>query len=198
MVRAFRFARWCGCRPTTCWWLTAGCGARDGGGGAVSGAGLEWSAIADPYTLRVPGYEYFSFNDFDYAKPYVARDALRAKGTTKTDGSGVASFGVPAALATSESAQQFTLGAAVQDQNGQVVAGSTTVTVHPAALYAGIHPAQYVANEGANARIDLVTVEARVVVASIATYLGYAGTLAELRQGPAPPRHFGDGTAAPD
>jgi len=128
-------------------------------GGPVSGAGLEWSAIADPYTLRVPGYEYFSFNDFDYAKPYVARDALRAKGTAKTDGSGVASFGVPAALATSEGAQRFTLGAAVQDQNGQVVAGSTTVTVHPAALYAGIHPAQYVANEGANARIDLVTVD---------------------------------------
>ena len=128
-------------------------------GGAVSGAGLEWSAIADPYTLRVPGYEYYSFNDFDYATPYVARDALRAKGTANTDGSGVASFGVPAALATSEGAQQFTLGAAVQDQNGQVVAGSTTVTVHPAALYAGIHPAQYVANEGANARIDLVTVD---------------------------------------
>lgn len=29
--------------------------------------------------------------------------------------------------------------------------------------------------------IELVTVEARVVVASIATYLGYAGQLAELR-----------------
>ena len=46
MVRAFRFARWCGCRPTTCRWLTAGCGARDGGGGggacvctAVGGGG---------------------------------------------------------------------------------------------------------------------------------------------------------------
>ncbi|HKC91077.1 MAG TPA: Ig-like domain-containing protein, partial [Candidatus Limnocylindria bacterium] len=128
-------------------------------GGAVSGAGLEWSAIADPYTLRVPGYEYFSFNDFDYSKPYVARNALRAKGTAKTNQSGVAAFAVPAALATSEGAQQFTLGAAVQDQSGQVVAGSTTVTVHPAALYAGIHPAQYVANEGANARIDLVTVD---------------------------------------
>ncbi len=128
-------------------------------GGAVSGAGLEWSALADPYTLRVPGYEYFSFNDFDYSKPFVSRDALRAKGSAKTDGNGVASFGIPAALATSEGAQQFTLSATVQDQNGQAVAGSTTVTVHPASLYAGIHPAQYVANEGANARIDLVTVD---------------------------------------
>ncbi|MGH2473170.1 MAG: alpha-2-macroglobulin family protein, partial [Candidatus Limnocylindria bacterium] len=128
-------------------------------GGAVAGAGLEWSALADPYTLRVPGYEYFSFNDFDYAKPFVSRDALRAKGSAKTDQSGVARFGVPAALAASEGAQLFTLGAAVQDQNGQVVAASTTVTVHPASLYAGIHPEQYVANEGGNARIDLVTVD---------------------------------------
>jgi hypothetical protein len=39
MVRAFRFARWCGCRPTTCRWLTAGCGARDGGGGGGGGGG---------------------------------------------------------------------------------------------------------------------------------------------------------------
>jgi gas vesicle structural protein len=35
--------------------------------------------------------------------------------------------------------------------------------------------------------IELVTVEARVVVASLATYLGYADALAELRQATAPP-----------
>jgi hypothetical protein len=35
--------------------------------------------------------------------------------------------------------------------------------------------------------IDLITVEARVVVASIATYLGYADALSDLRQtGPNP------------
>lgn len=35
--------------------------------------------------------------------------------------------------------------------------------------------------------IELVTVEARVVVASIATYLGFAGALAELKEGTGPP-----------
>jgi uncharacterized protein YfaS (alpha-2-macroglobulin family) len=128
-------------------------------GGSLAGAALDWSALADPYRLRVPGYEYFSFNDFDYTKPFVTRNPLRAKGSAKTDQSGAASFGVPATLATSEGPQQFTLSATVQDQNGQAAAGSTTVTVHPAALYAGIRPAQYVASEGANARIDLVTVD---------------------------------------
>jgi hypothetical protein len=50
--------------------------------------------------------------------------------------------------------------------------------------------------------IELVTVEARVVVASIATYLGYADTLAELRQpgaqaSPAPPSARVFRTSAP-
>jgi|RhiMetStandDraft_4_1073278.scaffolds.fasta_scaffold30632_2 hypothetical protein len=35
--------------------------------------------------------------------------------------------------------------------------------------------------------IELVTVEARVVVASIKTYLGYAATLAEVKPASAPP-----------
>jgi len=128
-------------------------------GGALSGAGVDWSALADPFFMRAKGYEVYSFNDFDNFKPYVARDALRAKGTATTGTDGVAHFGIPATLATSEGAQQFTLSASVKDQNGQIVAGSTTVTVHPASFYAGIHPTQFVANEGGSARIDLVTVD---------------------------------------
>jgi hypothetical protein len=38
--------------------------------------------------------------------------------------------------------------------------------------------------------IELVTVEARVVVASIATYLGYAGALADLKQAGPPPQEL--------
>ena len=128
-------------------------------GGALSGAGVDWSALADPFFMRAKGYEVYSFNDFDNFKPYVARDALRAKGTATTGTDGVAHFGIPATLATSEGAQQFTLSASVKDQNGQIVAGSTTVTVHPASFYAGIHPTQFVANEGGSARIDLVSVD---------------------------------------
>jgi hypothetical protein len=45
MVRAFGFARWCGCRPTTCRWLTAGCGARDGGGGGGGGGAYVCTAV---------------------------------------------------------------------------------------------------------------------------------------------------------
>ena len=105
------------------------------------------------------GYERYSFTDWDWTKQSIARDALRAKGTTTTGSNGTAAFGIPATLQTAEGPQLFTLSAAVTDQSGQVVAGSTTVTVHPASLIAGIHPAQYVASTAASARIDLVTVD---------------------------------------
>ena len=128
-------------------------------GGAVSGASMDWSALAAPFYMRAKGYELYSFNDIDYTKPFVSREALRAKGGATTGSDGAATFGIPATLATSEGAQTFTLSAAVKDQNGQVVAGSTAVTVHPASLYAGIHPSVYVASENASTRIDLVTVD---------------------------------------
>jgi len=129
-------------------------------GGGLEGAPVEWSALADPsYSMKVKGFERYSFVDFDYARQAVSRDAMRAKGATKTGVGGIATFTVPATLQASEGPQRFTLSASVTDENGQGAAGSATVTVHPASYYVGVHPAQYVAREGANATIDLVTVD---------------------------------------
>jgi uncharacterized protein YfaS (alpha-2-macroglobulin family) len=129
-------------------------------GGGLEGAPLQWTALADPsYSMRVKGFEQYSFVDFDYARQAVSRDAVRAKGATKTGAGGVARFTVPATLQASEGTQRFTLSAAVTDENGQGAAGSATVTVHPASYYVGVRPAQYVAREGLNASIELVTVD---------------------------------------
>jgi uncharacterized protein YfaS (alpha-2-macroglobulin family) len=129
-------------------------------GGGLGGAPVEWTALADPsFTLKVKGFERYSFVDFDYTQQAVSRDAVRAKGATKTGANGVATFAVPATLQASEGPQRFTLSATVTDENGQGAAGSTTVTVHPASFYVGVHPAQYVALEGANTAVDLVTVD---------------------------------------
>lgn len=129
-------------------------------GGGLEGAPVDWNALADPsYTMKVKGFERYSFVDYDYAKQAVSRDAVRAKGATKTGAGGVATFTVPATLQASEGPQRFTLSAAVTDENGQGAAGSAIVTVHPASYYVGVHPAQYVAREGANTTVDLVTVD---------------------------------------
>src|SRR5205823_6149376 len=81
-----------------------------------SGAAVQWSARAYPYTPQVKGYERASFTDWDWTKQSIARDALRAKGTTTTGPNGTAAFGIPATLQTAEGPQLFTLSAAVTDQ----------------------------------------------------------------------------------
>jgi len=128
-------------------------------GGALGDAPVQWSALGSPSSIKVKGYERYSFTDTDVARQTTRRDPLRASGTARTDADGIASFSLPAALVAAEGAQQFTLSATVTDVSGQGVASSTQVTVHPAQLYAGIRPSQYVASVGTDAGIDLVTVD---------------------------------------
>ncbi|MBI2766304.1 MAG: Ig-like domain-containing protein [Chloroflexi bacterium] len=128
-------------------------------GGALAGAKVTWAAMANPYTMTVKGYERYSFADYDYARTAVVRDPLRATGTATTGPGGVAAFSVPAALKGNEGAQQFTISATITDENAQAVASSTNVTVHAGDLYAGIQPADYVAQAGKDARINLVSVD---------------------------------------
>ncbi|MFN0146644.1 MAG: Ig-like domain-containing protein [Dehalococcoidia bacterium] len=133
-------------------------------GGAVSGAAVEWSVLSSPFAVQSKEFPFYSFADYDYFRydifnPSVVRDPVRANGTATTGADGVARFAVPAAIRGNEGAQQYTLSASVADTSGQVVAGSTTVSVHPASLYAGVRPAEYVATAGSPAEINLVTVD---------------------------------------
>ena len=104
-------------------------------GGPAAGADSEWTAQAWPTVIRVEGYEDYSFRDGGI--PYWAKpdwDSERSNGEARTDDSGVARFEVPARLEPDEGTHRFTISATVTDANGQAVAGSTTVTVHPAHL----------------------------------------------------------------
>lgn len=129
-------------------------------GGALEGAKVDWSAIADPYTPRVKGFESYSFGDWDWTKTAVTKDATRAKGSATTGSAGTAAFSVPAALNAAEGAQRFTISANVTDQNGQSVAGSAQVVVLPASVYPGIRSASYLATVGNDAVIRLVAADA--------------------------------------
>lgn len=128
-------------------------------GGAVAGAPVTWSVISSQFALQVKGYEQYSFADYDYYQQAVVKQPVRATGTATTGADGVAHFNVPAALNGDEGAQQFQISATVTDTNAQAVANSTAVTVHPASIYAGIKPAQYVATAGSDSEVDLVTVD---------------------------------------
>lgn len=128
-------------------------------GGALAGAGVAWSVLSEPFTLRPKSHPAYAFGDRDFAQPAAPRDPVRARGTATTAASGIASYAVPAALAAGEGAQRLVLSATVADASGQAVAGSASATVHPAALYAGIRPARYVASEREDATMQLVTVD---------------------------------------
>ena len=130
-------------------------------GGAVANAGVEWAAFASPTAIHVEGYEDYSFSDHDYywTRADGYRYRVRDRGGTRTDASGVARFNVPGTLQADEGTHLFTISATVTDANAQAVANSTSVTVHPAAWYAGIRPKSYIGTAGEPEAVHLVTVD---------------------------------------
>ena len=128
-------------------------------GGAVSGAAVEWTAFGDPTSIRVAGFERYTFDDFDFFRRSGIDTRLRAEGEAETDESGEARFAVPAALQGREGAHRLQISATVIDQNDQAVASSTSVTIHPATYHAGIATESYVARAGEETTFQLVTVD---------------------------------------
>ncbi len=134
-------------------------------GGPVKDAPLEWTARSIPTSIRVEGYEDYSFSHRDYWWYWSGWPELRSSGGGSTDADGLARFEVPARLDEGEGTQEFTGGATVTDQNAQAIAASTTVTVHPATWYAGIKPESYIATAGEPETVHLVTVDYRRTIA---------------------------------
>ena len=129
-------------------------------GGPVADAEVEWTANSSPTVIRVEDYEGYSFSELDYYwRSEEYRDPFRSRGEARTDSSGVVSFGVPAELEADEGTQRFTISATVTDANAQAIAGSTTVTVHPATWYAGIKPESYIGTASEPETVHLVTVD---------------------------------------
>lgn len=136
-------------------------------GGGVPGASVEWSALASPASIYNEEYRGYSFSDYDYWNLIDSGgNPLRARGTGVTDTSGRFGFDVPAELRSDEGPQEFTVSATVVDQNGQAVAGSTKVTVHPADRYAGIRTSEWLGTTGSTSEIELVTLTKEGTVAA--------------------------------
>ncbi|MDE2669437.1 MAG: Ig-like domain-containing protein [Chloroflexota bacterium] len=131
-------------------------------GGPVADAATEWAAQSIPTEITVEGYEDYSFSERTYWWWWDGsdeRDPRRSHGEARTDSEGVARFEVPASLEADEGTQAFTISATVTDANAQAIAGSTTVTVHPATWYAGIKPESYIGRAEEPTTVDLVTVD---------------------------------------
>lgn len=128
-------------------------------GGAVAGADMEWSAIANPTSIRSEAFPGYSFSDFDYWATSIVEDRLRGTGSGVTDATGTATFSLPAELRGNEGTQSFEVSVSVQDESAQLVAANTSVTVHPAAFYGGVRPEGYLAIEDEPTTIHLASVD---------------------------------------
>ena len=129
-------------------------------GGSVRDAAVTWAARSSPTTIRVAGYEDYSFSEYDYYfRTSRSGDPIRAEGAARTDASGIARFEVPATLEEGDGTHEVTISATVTDANGRAVAGSTQATVHPAAWYAGIKPESYIGKAEEPLTVHLVTVD---------------------------------------
>ncbi len=134
-------------------------------GGQVPGATVNWTAMSAPFAAHFEDLERYAFADNDglfRRDPFqrsVVNDPKRASGSGVTGVDGAMTIQVPAELRGNEPAQQFTISATVIDQGGQAVAGSTTVTVFPGSILAGIRTTEYIASAGKASGVLLVSVD---------------------------------------
>ena len=130
-------------------------------GGAVSGAPVNWSAMAnDFYFNRYTGPGYYGWNDIDYTSVgSPSRGGLIASGEGKTDAQGKFKITLPAKLDEKAGSQTFSVEAAVTDINGQQVANRVSVIVHQGQYYIGVAPVDYVGVAGKPLDFNLLTVD---------------------------------------
>jgi len=124
-------------------------------GGAVSGGAVNWTAIANSGSFSYLGegsYDFGNQRNWVYNRPVTS-------GSGKLDDKGKLTVDVPADLGGINSTQTFTIEASVTDVSNQVIAGRTTVTVHPATVYVGVQPTKYVGKAGEPLDVKLIAVD---------------------------------------
>lgn len=141
-------------------------------GGAVSGAAVNWSLRALPFTFTPPdNLSGYSFVDLPidsgevFFFPNQPDSVLVAEGVGKTDDQGAFGLSLPAELTKTGSSQSgpqsqvFTFEATLVDLSGNEVSGRANVTAHQSEVYVGVKPADYVGIAGEEQKFELVAVD---------------------------------------
>ncbi len=110
-------------------------------GGAMAGAEVRWTVTRNSVAFEPPGNEGFAFGQevaaWDEEAPQTVADIF-ASGEGKTDAMGVLALQAGKAETPGERTYRYTLEAEVTDVSRQRQANRVELTVHPAALYAGV------------------------------------------------------------
>jgi len=136
-------------------------------GGPVSNAAVQWNALASPGYFNYTGdgewqfgagspYWWFSEGFYGGRGYYGGRSV--GSGTGRTDKDGKFTIELPASLAANTQ-ETFTIEATVTDISNQAISGRTSVTVHPADLYIGLHNETTIARTDEPAKVALIAVD---------------------------------------
>ncbi len=131
-------------------------------GGAVSGATVDYTVVAQPYYFSYDGPGYYDFFDYDVdagLSGVFSGSGEVATGTGTTDAQGVLTVEIPGSLEDAAQSARFIIEAVVTDESQQVVAGRAEVIVHKGLLYIGAVPELYVGTAGEESVINLIAVD---------------------------------------
>ena len=144
-------------------------------GGALRNASLSWNALVRSTEFRPPQLDEFSFTDSDnpwgcFDCWYIQRNEPPpqpiAQGNGVTDNNGNFQISIPITTEIRNYAGQLISGpvsisieANASGADNQIIAGRTSVTVHPADYYLGIATNQYVIEENKTFTISTVAVD---------------------------------------
>ena len=138
-------------------------------GGPATDLSLNWTVYADSFSPHVPG-SYYQFGDgggFNYRDLGLFGRGFGdtglgdwvTSGEGMTDGNGRFTLTLPANLLDDfdPGSRRLTIEVNINDLSEFPVSGRTNVTMHAADAYVGVIPADYLANAGQTASVNLLT-----------------------------------------
>ena len=132
-------------------------------GGSVPDAPVSWSIYQEPYYPNVPG-PYYAFGDLAnifYWEPNSFSGGYLTGGEGQTDENGRFTISVTPDMLKDleEGSHTINVEASVSDLGNFPITSRTSFVLHPSTSYVGIAPEGYVAQAGAEADVNLFTID---------------------------------------
>jgi hypothetical protein len=133
-------------------------------GGNAGNADTEWFVESSPYYFQpTPKYQQFNFMDWDrdlYWSPQESGGSgILANGEGVTDEAGHLEVTQTLGLDENKVSQNVSFSANVTDVSGNIVSGSTSVTVHQSEYYAGVRSVSYVGRQSEETPFEVVVLD---------------------------------------
>ena len=134
-------------------------------GGNLANVEAEWFLEGAPYYFTPASNDTWQFNFIDWDRdefwePQTAsQPGTLAEGTAVTDENGHLEIAETLGLGEKSVSQQVSFRSNVTDVAGNIVSGSTSVTVHQSEIYVGVRSLSYVSKEGEEASFEVVALD---------------------------------------